>query len=416
MLIALALAFADPSPELEAAARLRSLAHAEAADTWVAQYRLQGHGPVPGHEVAFTAILQHEVRPHGTLVAVAGDDSTQSVWIPHTGPTMEHERAEWTESTDWTAAMALAPWPDELAAWLASRPASLWPVDDQTIAWSSEQGMATIHLGEGGLEQIVLRRDHSVFGDVEDRILWTDGTVELHRAQTDSRWSAVLAPGEGEATPAAPPPVEPLPIHDLGDGLWAIDIPAAHSRSYAYVRGDEGVVLDAPLSDAIGQELLDRVQALGPNVAWSVVVSHHHPHYVGGLRPFVRAGVPIHAHEDLVDWLRGQLVQPRRRDGDDAPAAPELHPIGRRTQLLDGAVRLHRLDEDSGHTDAFVATELPELGALYIADLGACYDEREPWTRGAWPELAAKRGLARILSAFPLDGTRPDCPFDAFEP
>ncbi len=101
---------------------------------------------------------------------------------------------------------------------------------------------------------------------------------------------------------------------------------------------------------------------LAPTVDGAAVISHHHPHDAYGPRPFVRA------------------------------------------------------DKDSGHTDAFIATELPELGAPCIAGLGACHDERKPGTEGAWPELAQKPNLTRTLSVFPLDGTRPEGSLEAFAP
>ncbi|MEZ4237113.1 MAG: polysaccharide deacetylase family protein [Myxococcota bacterium] len=370
-----------------------------------------GHFPVPDQTEDWT--VEGRSRFAGSAV--------RSTW--------QVAEVDWTEVLDGDTPLerieALMPWPALLLDDLLAQPANLRAVDRHTVLWGSPEGLFELTLAHGRPVRLERRYAHPVFGDTADVATWSDyedvggttlpATWTLERAQDDARWwlSATLT---DVVSPASEPPLpEVFDTVPLGDDAWAVAIPAADARSLVVRRGEEGLVFDPPLSSALGETLWRTARELAPEVTqWAVVVSHHHPHYTGGLRPFARDGVPVVVSPLLVPWVTALLQAPRDLDPADPPIPS---PVVRTDTRLAG-VRIVEIGAASEHTDSYRVAALPEHGLLYAADLVSFPLDGPPRRRQAMDGVAAlpeAEGLTEAFSAWPLAGSAPTGPLQAPE-
>ncbi len=409
------------------------LAHASASSSWIDL----PEAAVPPDVEVFTGSFVHE--GHGpTPGATTTDAVTVEVWRGETSACVVWRVTSWTDTLcrvgddlfrdegrgwqpvaptagDWLTAQFFAVAPDILAGHLLADPARLHATSEGLL-WAMGEGMATV-AGQPGDDTLTLTlpRAHPVFGDVSDEITWTRSasapSVEIVRAEANTRWrlQLVAADGRPSGAPPSPPPPSTWAHQEVSPGVHVFDLPEADSRTVLVVQGDEGVLFDPPLSSDIGARLVQAAKAQAPQVrTWSVVVSHHHPHYTGGLRPWARMGATIHAPAAIRDWLLELLASDRPLSPDDPPV-PNARVVGvsRPMKLAGGAVALRPIDATSGHTEAFVLSYLTASRTLYIADLGWWKEgTTAPRLRGNWPEDLGRWKPTHAISAFPLENAK----------
>ena len=114
----------------------------------------------------------------------------------------------------------------------------------------------------------------------------------------------------------APPPDsthEPLPVHDLGKGVYIIDLPPSDSRSLLVAYSDFSVILEAGDRSELSARILATADRLLPDKPVRyVAMSHHHPLYTGGLRPYAQRGVTILATPGDTAYYRDLCTRPHR--------------------------------------------------------------------------------------------------------
>lgn len=190
-----------------------------------------------------------------------------------------------------------------------------------------------------------------------------------------------------DAPPAASVPDVPAPppsLRDLGEELYLV--PNVRSGFHALVvELDEGVlVVDAPAgyhelrampaidwadaahSAAVGERLLQAARQAVPGkpVRW-VVATHHHGDHIGGLQPFIDAGVTVLAAPPTVAAVR---ALPK---GGQVPAGnARIDIVHRRMQVGSGRNRVELIDVgENPHAEGMLVVWLPERRALYQSDL-----------------------------------------------
>jgi peptidoglycan/xylan/chitin deacetylase (PgdA/CDA1 family)/glyoxylase-like metal-dependent hydrolase (beta-lactamase superfamily II) len=373
-------------------------------------------------QVSFTGTLAyagHFATPdHTETWAVSGDTTVTPTAVQRTWRMPEVGWTEVTRGDTLTERLeAAAPWPGPLLDELLASPADVRVLSDDTVLWSAD-GLWTLTLDDGLPTRLERSRAHPVFGDVRDVLTWTDwspvgdhlvpGRWTLELAGDDTRYAVQAERTTVGRAPALAPP-DPLSSRELQPGTWAVSIPAADARSLVVAEGTEGLLFDPPLSSDLGAQLLDTARRLAPEVEqWAVVVSHHHPHYTGGLRPFARAGIPIVVHPDLVGWVTELLQQPRALDPTD-PGTPT--PDVTTSTTLAG-VELITLGAASEHTDSYLVASFADRGLLYAADLLSFPDDGPPRRRAGVAAVLDRvpDGVNQAFSAWPLDGTVPTGP------
>jgi glyoxylase-like metal-dependent hydrolase (beta-lactamase superfamily II) len=146
-------------------------------------------------------------------------------------------------------------------------------------------------------------------------------------------------------------------------------------------------------------------------------MSHHHPHYTAGLRPFVHAGVTLLTTPGNRALLESVATRPHRMRPDAQerePRAAQFELVEGHRVLTDATATLELIDVGaaSGHTDEYVVFYLPQHRLLFEGDLGWLPTaEADAFVgRRARRLLALIDGLdrevERVIQSWPLEGQR----------
>jgi glyoxylase-like metal-dependent hydrolase (beta-lactamase superfamily II) len=133
-----------------------------------------------------------------------------------------------------------------------------------------------------------------------------------------------------------------------------------------------------------------------------VAMSHHHPLYASGLRPYVQRGITVLATAGDVSYYRDLATRPYRIHPDEQqrkPREPKFEVIDKTRIIRDGKQRLvfHEFDY-STHTDEFVLTYLPSHKLIVTGD--AVYILRDAKLR---PASSRERAVHRLVKERKLD-------------
>lgn len=165
-----------------------------------------------------------------------------------------------------------------------------------------------------------------------------------------------------------------LTTHDLGNGVFSLDLPSESARSILVEFADYCVVIESGGTSENGAAVLDTAQALWPDKPVRyLAMSHHHRISASGLRPYVQRGVTLLATPGNVAYLTDLATRPYRL-APDAQARSPREPV---IQVVDGVLILQdatqRLElhvfDSSTHTDEYVLSYVPGLKWGSIGDL-----------------------------------------------
>ena len=160
------------------------------------------------------------------------------------------------------------------------------------------------------------------------------------------------------------------PASEIAPGI--VEVPGAWD--VAFVRQDDGlVILEAPISSAYSEKVLDEAETRFPGVPIKAVVttSDAWPHF-GGLRTYVARGIPVYALDLNVPLLE-KLVEASYADRPDlleqARRAPDFRPVTDRTVLGEGANRIELYPVRGEGSERMMMAYFPEHRLLYGSDL-----------------------------------------------
>ena len=162
----------------------------------------------------------------------------------------------------------------------------------------------------------------------------------------------------------------------IAPGLHLASMDDVHSRSLVVEFADSLVVLEAAVSSANGERLVDAIHGRWPDkpIQW-FLFSHHHPHYLGGLRAFVAAGATIGVapkNEEYVAEITGRKFTRQPDRLASAPKALRIKSFEGRLRLSDGANEMVAVNigERSTHTDDFLVFWFPRQKVLFETEQG----------------------------------------------
>jgi glyoxylase-like metal-dependent hydrolase (beta-lactamase superfamily II) len=174
--------------------------------------------------------------------------------------------------------------------------------------------------------------------------------------------------------PKAENPDALLPSHDLGQGVFIVDLPPSTARSLLVAFSDFSVIVEAGDYSEISARLLATADHLLPDKPVRyVAMTHHHPLYANGLRPYAQRGITILTTRGNVDYLRDLTTRPYRIHPDAQqrqPREPRFEVIDGTRVISDGKQRLEFYEFDySTHTDEFVLPYLPSHKLIVTGDM-----------------------------------------------
>jgi len=198
-------------------------------------------------------------------------------------------------------------------------------------------------------------------------------------------------------------PVELLPSHDLGKGAYIIELTPSDARSLLVAFSDFAVIVEGGDYSEISARLLATADHLLPDKPVRyVAMSHHHPLYASGLRPYVQRGITVLATAGDVSYYRDLVTRPYRIHPDEQqrnPREPKFEVIDKTRIIKDGKQRLEFHEYDySTHVDEFVLAYLPSHKLIVTGD--QVHILREEDIR---PASSRERGIHRIVKERKLD-------------
>jgi glyoxylase-like metal-dependent hydrolase (beta-lactamase superfamily II) len=206
--------------------------------------------------------------------------------------------------------------------------------------------------------------------------------------------------------PAADDPLAPLPSHDLGGNVYIIDLPPSESRSLLVGFSDFAVVVEAGDRSEVSARLLVTADRLLPHKPVRyVVMTHHHPLYVCGLRPYVQRGVTVLATPGDTAYYRDLVTRPYRIHPDEQqrhPREPRFAVIDSIRVITDGKQRLELHEFGySTHTDEFVLPYLASHKLIVTGDMVYILRDQKPG-----PANPRERAIDRVVEERKLDVQR----------
>jgi glyoxylase-like metal-dependent hydrolase (beta-lactamase superfamily II) len=164
-------------------------------------------------------------------------------------------------------------------------------------------------------------------------------------------------------------------VERIGEGLYTISLEHLDNRTMFLEMPDYVVAFEAPLDSPTGELLVETIEATTHQKPIRyLLVSHHHPDYVGGFRPFVARGVHVITTPGNVDYLDSLARAPRTLAPDAlarAPVAPIIETVQKKRVIGEGArtIEIYDIGPYTGHTDEYLIYYLPFQRLLFEGDL-----------------------------------------------
>ena len=282
------------------------------------------------------------------------------------------------------------------------------------------------------------RYSHPRLGDVVDSVAYTyarskktpdEVLVVVH--ERDAQWRLIQRPvGPARSdfpesllqSPAAfelPTTVDSLvaepKIVPLAPGLWAAEMEDIDSRSMIVEFADHLAVIEFAVGSANGERLADAARRRWPNKPIRYALfSHHHPHYLGGVRAMIAEGATVITTPGNEAFVREISTLPFESKPDRLARTPrrlKIRTFADRFELADSTNRLVAINYGgrSKHTDEFVVFWFPRAKLLFETELGwVRVNGKLRASRRAAPLLAwlkvQKMDVDRIVQSWPMSG------------
>lgn len=208
----------------------------------------------------------------------------------------------------------------------------------------------------------------------------------------------------------------PPKIEKIAEKIWAIDRNDIDSRTLVAEMKDGLVVMESAVGSPEGEQLVDVIKKQWPNQSIrTFLYSHYHPHYLGGVRPFVAEGATIVTTPGNAAFVKEIVERPFKIAPDrlaQSGATLKLETIqNKRFTISDSDNEIVAIDVGklSQHTDEFTVFYFPRQKVLFQAELGwfTQLDQVRASKRAAGLLTAIdenKLDVERIVQSWPVAG------------
>lgn len=182
------------------------------------------------------------------------------------------------------------------------------------------------------------------------------------------------------AEPVVP---ESVAVQHYNDHIHFVEFSGADARSLVVEFADFLFVAEAPLNSENGERLISEAQKIAPGKPVKYFAfGHYHPHYLGGVRPFVHKGATVLTTAADEEFVRYIATAPRTLHPDSL----QFEPATLKTEIIDGkkvitdgtyTLEIHFIGERSAHTNDYLLYYFPAEKLLFEDDLAWIASEGE---------------------------------------
>jgi len=221
--------------------------------------------------------------------------------------------------------------------------------------------------------------------------------------------------------------VGPIAIDELQPGVLTFTAKDLDGRTVVVEFADHLLAIDAPLSSALGEQIVEAIRGRFPTKPLRYVLfGHFHPHYTGGLRAFMAAGAKVVAPAGCAAFAAEIAGRPFTLEPDAwarAARSAQIESFSGSRVFEDAGQRLEAIDigRKSAHTDEYVVFYLPRTRTLLQDDIGWSVARDGtlsfgPRARGLREALTERKlDIQTLWQSWPTSSSRPSISFAEFE-
>ena len=248
------------------------------------------------------------------------------------------------------------------------------------------------------LSKIITVSDDELFGDVETEYIYTNYNKigELYLAldiaikkingklldqvqlgnneMTDNMPILLERPENYSLIDEAPTQVE-VSSEKYNDHIHLVELKHTDDKVLIVEFSDFLLVAEAPLNSENGELIIEEAQKVAPNKPIKYFVfGHFHPHYLGGIRPFVHEGARIIASKQNMEYVSYIVNAERTMNPDSQQFNPKpliFEEIQDSLTISDGKtkMKIYFIGEKSVHTNDYLIYYFPKEKVLFEDDL-----------------------------------------------
>ena len=220
---------------------------------------------------------------------------------------------------------------------------------------------------QDGIYYPVAIRVTKVNGKAQDQV-----TILASRIQTEA--PVLLTPPPGYLLKPLPK-LEPLiQVVHYSSRIHFLELKHTDDRVLIVEFDQFMLVAEAPLNSQNGELIIREAKKIAPSKPIRYFVAgHHHPHYVGGVRPFVHRGSTILFGKDMGEYVRYLVAAPHTLHPDSLQLKPrQLHTeeIRDKKVISDGPfeMQIFCIGKKSAHTNNYLIYYFPAEKLLFQDD------------------------------------------------
>ena len=195
-----------------------------------------------------------------------------------------------------------------------------------------------------------------------------------------------------------------IQVEKYSDNIYFIELKHTDDRIMMIEFNDFLVVAEAPLNSKNGELIISEAKKIAPNKPIKYFVfGHYHPHYLGGMRPFIHKGTKIICSKVNKEYVTYLANAPHTLFPDSLQLQPQpllIEEIKDSLTITDGKfeMKIYFIGKKSEHTNDYLIYYFPSEKLLFQDDLVWIAKEGEIKKAGA-----RQAGLYNAVKELGLD-------------
>jgi len=200
-------------------------------------------------------------------------------------------------------------------------------------------------------------------------------TVTIHSVNIVKRKEELIKPPKGFKVLNDTIDGPNITVEQYSKNIYFINLHHCGTRSLAVEFEDFFLVAEAPLNSKYGRQLIEEVTKINSTKPIKYFVfGHFHPHYTGGIRPFIHKESKILCLEQNQDYINS-IVESKHTIQPDSlaldPKEVSFESIFQAKTISDGSyyMTIHHIGKKSNHTNDYLIYYFPKEKLIFEDDL-----------------------------------------------